>query len=85
VAAIDGEVRGDTVAAAAVKRLLGARELGPVGAGAFLAAARFTAARNAAAATDEGTLAREALAAHIAPLLGDLDDDARRRLAALAG
>jgi hypothetical protein len=85
VARIDGEARGDAVAAAAVRRLLGARELGPVGAGAFLAAARFAAARNAAAAADEQTLAREALAAHIAPLLGDLDADGRRRLAALAG
>jgi energy-coupling factor transporter ATP-binding protein EcfA2 len=84
-AAIDGEAGGDTVAAAAVKRLLGARELGPVGAGAFLAATRFAAARNAAAAADETTLAREALAAHIAPLLRHLDDDGHRRLAALAG
>ena len=77
--------RGDPVAAAAVKRLLGARELGPVGAGAFLAAARFAAARNAAAPADERTLAREALTAYVAPLLGHLDDDGRRRLAALAG
>ena len=84
-AAIDAAAGGDPVAAAAVKRLLGARELGPVGAGAFLAAARFAAARNAAAPADEGTLAREALAAHVAPLLGHLDDDGRRRLAALAG
>jgi MoxR-like ATPase len=85
LAAIDGEAGGDAVAAAAVKRLLGARELGPVGAGAFLAATRFAAARNASAAADEATLAREALAAHIAPLLRHLDDDGRRRLAALAG
>jgi hypothetical protein len=84
-AAIDAAAGGDPVAAAAVKRLLGARELGPVGAGAFLAAARFAAARNAAAPTDERTLAHEALAAHVAPLLGALDDDGRRRLAALAG
>jgi MoxR-like ATPase len=83
-AAIDGEAGGDAAAAAAVKRLLGARELGPVGAGAFLAATRFAAARNASAPADEATLAREALAAHIAPLLRHLDDDGRRRLAALA-
>jgi MoxR-like ATPase len=84
-AAIDAAAGGDPVAAAAVKRLLGARELGPVGAGAFLAAARFAAARNAAAPADERTLAREALTAHVAPLLTGLDDDGRRRLAALAG
>ena len=84
-AAIDAAAAGDPVAAAAVKRLLGARELGPVGAGAFLAAARFAAARNAAAPADERTLAREALTAYVAPLLGHLDDDGRRRLAALAG
>jgi hypothetical protein len=83
-AAIDAAA-ADPVAAAAVRRLLGARELGPLGAGAFLAAARFAAARNTAAPADERTLAREALAAHIAPLLPDLDDEGRRRLAALAG
>jgi energy-coupling factor transporter ATP-binding protein EcfA2 len=84
-AAIDAAAGGDQVAASAVRRLLGARELGPVGTGAFLAAARFAAARNAAAPADERTLAHEALAAHVAPLLGELDDDGRRRLAALAG
>jgi hypothetical protein len=84
-AAIDAAAGGDPVAAAAVKRLLGARELGPIGAGAFLAAARFGAARNAAAPADERTLAHEALAAHVAPLLPELDDEGRRRLAALAG
>ncbi len=84
-AAIDAAAGGDALAAAAVKRLLGARELGPAGTGAFLAAARFAAQRNAAAATDEGTLAREALAAHIAPLLGELDEEGRARLLALAG
>jgi MoxR-like ATPase len=84
-AAIDAAAGGDPIVAAAVKRLLGARELGPVGAGAFLAAARFAAARNAAAPADERTLAREALTAHVAPLLAGLDDDGRRRLAALAG
>jgi hypothetical protein len=84
-AAVDAAAGGDPVAASAVKRLLGARELGPVGTGAFLAAARFAAARNAAAPADERTLAHEALTAHVAPLLGELDDDGRRRLAALAG
>ena len=84
-AAIQQAAGGDPTAAAAARRLLGARELGPVGTGAFLAAARFAAARNAAAPADEATLAREALAAHVAPLLRHLDDDGRRRLAALAG
>jgi MoxR-like ATPase len=65
--------------AAAIRRLLPARELGPVGAGAFLDAARYAAARPAA---DEATLAREALDAFIAPLL---PADARERARALAG
>jgi MoxR-like ATPase len=82
-AAIDEASGGDVVAAAAAKRLLGAREVGPVGTGALLDAARFAAARNAAAPTDERRLAREALAAHIEPLLGVLDDEGRARLAAL--
>jgi MoxR-like ATPase len=84
-AAIDSAAGGDATAAAAAKRLLGARDLGPVGTGAFLAAARFAAARNAAAPADELTLAREALAAHVAPLLGELDEEGRARLVALAG
>ena len=84
-AAIDAAAGGDPVAAAAVKRLLAARELGRVGAGAFVAAARFAAARNAAEPTDERTLAHEALTAHVAPLLIGLDDEGRRRLAALVG
>ena len=84
-AQIDAAAGGDATAAAAVKRLLPVRELAPVGAGAFLAATRLAVARNAATPADERTLAREALAAHITPLLGPLDDDARRRLAALTG
>ncbi len=83
--AIDAATAGDAAAAAAVKRLVGARELGPVGTGALLDAARFAAQRNAAAPAGERTLAREALAAHIAPLLGELDEDGRARLIALAG
>ena len=85
VVAIDAAAGGDMTAAAAVKRLLGARELGPAGTGAFLAAARFAARRNAAAPADEATLAREALAAHIAPLLAELDEEGRARLLALTG
>jgi hypothetical protein len=83
--AIDAAAGGDAVAAAAVKRLLGARELGRVGAGAFVAAARFASERNRAEPADESTLAHEALTAYLAPLLPDLDDEGRRRLAALAG
>jgi hypothetical protein len=83
--AIDTAAGGDMTAAAAVKRLLGARELGPAGTGAFLAAARFAARRNAATPADEATLAREALAAHVAPLLAGLDEEGRARLLALAG
>ena len=70
--------------AAAVRRLIGARRLGPLGTGAFVDAARFAAARRAELAADEATLAREALAVHIAPVLGELDEEARARLAALA-
>jgi MoxR-like ATPase len=84
-AALDAAAGGDATAAAAVKRLLGARDLGPAGTGAFLDAARFAARRNATAPADEATLAREALAAHIAPLLGELDEDGRARLVALTG
>ena len=65
--------------AAAIRRLLPARELGPVGAGAFLDAARYAAGRPGA---DEVTLAREALDAFIAPLL---PADARERARGLAG
>jgi MoxR-like ATPase len=70
---------------AAVRRLLPARDLGPVGTAAFVDAARYAAARNAASPADETTLAREALAGFVAPLLPGLDEDARRRLHALAG
>ena len=83
--AIGAAAGSDTTAGAAVRRLIRARELGPVGTGAFLDAARFAALRNAASPADEATLAREALAAHIAPLLGPLDEEARARLVALAG
>ena len=83
--AIGAAAGSDTTAGAAVRRLLPARELGSVGTGAFLDAARFAARRNAAAPADEATLAREALAAHIAPVLGRLEEDARARLWALPG
>jgi hypothetical protein len=70
---------------AAIRRLLPARDLGPVGTGAFVDAARYAAARHAASPADETTLAREALAAFVAPLLPGLDEETRRRLHALAG
>jgi MoxR-like ATPase len=83
-AAIDEAAGGDATASAAVRRLIPARRLGPLGAGPFLEAARFAAARRAELDADEATLAREALAAHVAPVLGELDEERRARLAALA-
>ena len=82
--AIDSAAGGDATAAAAVRRLLPARRLRPIGPGPFLDAARFAAARRAEAAADEGTLAREALASHIAPVLGELGEEQRAWLAGLA-
>ena len=63
--------------AAAVRRLLPVRELAPVGAGAFLDAARYAGARGGAG---EDVLAREAFDAFIAPLL---PEDARARARAM--
>jgi MoxR-like ATPase len=51
--------------------LAAVRELGPLGAGVLLAAARHAAARNAAAPTDAATLARELHAAYVVPLLDE--------------
>ena len=76
---------GDAVAAAAVKRLLGARELGPGRRGRVPRRRALRRRAQRRGAGRRGTLAREALAAHIAPLLASLDEDGRRRLAALAG
>ena len=67
-AAIDAAAGGDATAAAAVKRLL-ALDLPGLGAGTFLDAARHGAERNALAAVSEDELARELLAAYIAPHL----------------
>ena len=83
-AAVD-EAAGDPAAAAAVKRLLPLRELAPLGAGPFLAAARHAAERRAAAPADEATLAREVHAAYLAPLLGELDGAGQARVQALLG
>jgi MoxR-like ATPase len=64
-AAIEAAANGDPTAAAAAQRLADGSALG---AGVFLDAARHAAARNAAAPTDEATLARELYAAYVAPL-----------------
>jgi hypothetical protein len=71
---------GDAAATRAVERLVALAELGPLGAGVFLDAARHAAARQAAVPTDESTLARELYAAYVAPLLGELDEDGERRV-----
>ena len=67
-AAIDAAADGDPTAAAAVRRLL-ALDLPGLGAGTFLDAARHGAERNALASVSEDELARELLAAYIAPHL----------------
>jgi energy-coupling factor transporter ATP-binding protein EcfA2 len=67
----------DTTATAAVKRLLPLRDLQPLGAGLFLAAAAHAAARRAEQPADELTLAREVYAAYIQPLMGDKDAEAK--------
>ena len=60
-------------------------EITPLGAGVFLDAARHAAGRRAVSPTDDMTLAREAYAAYVAPLLGDLDQDGRRRVREILG
>jgi MoxR-like ATPase len=69
--ALRAAAQGDATAAAAAEQLLALAEGAPVGAGVLLAAARHAAARNAVVPADAETLAREAYAAHVAPLLGD--------------
>ncbi len=85
VAALNVAARGDVTAAAAVARLVPLAEVAPLGAGVFIDAARHAAARNAAAPADEAALARDVYAAYIAPLLGDLDDLAARRVRDILG
>jgi MoxR-like ATPase len=85
VTALHAATGGDETAAAAVGRLLPLAEIAPLGAGVFLDAARHAAARNAASAADEPALAREAFAAYVAPLLGELDDDAEDRVREILG
>jgi MoxR-like ATPase len=79
-AAIDEAAGGDATAAAVVRRLLPVRDLAPLGAGPFLAAARHAAERRATARADEAILARELHAAYLAPLLGDLDSAGQARV-----
>jgi MoxR-like ATPase len=76
---------GDQVAADAIRRLLAFADLAPLGAGVFLDAARHAAARHAIEPADELTLAREAFAAYVAPLLGELDDEGARHVRDLMG
>jgi MoxR-like ATPase len=70
----------DAIASGAVKRLLAVRELTPLGAGPFVEAARHAALRVKLEETHPATVAREMLAAHLDPLLRDLDEDRRRTL-----
>ena len=67
-AAVDTAAGGDATTVAAVRRLL-ALDLPGLGAGTFLDAARHGAERNALAAVSEDELARELLAAYVAPQL----------------
>ncbi len=76
---------GDHAAANAAERLLDLRELRPLGAGVFTAAAAYAAERNAIEPADERTLAREAFSVYVEPLLGDLDDRGEDRLKELLG
>jgi hypothetical protein len=71
---------GDEVAAAAARRLLPLRDVRPLGAGVFLAAARHGAARRAIEAIGESALTRELQAVYVAPLLGGLDPDGEQRV-----
>jgi MoxR-like ATPase len=65
---------GDPTASRAAEQLLAFRDLAPLGAGVFVAAARHAAARQAAAPAEDRTLAREAFDAYLRPLLGEVDE-----------
>jgi AAA domain (dynein-related subfamily) len=79
-AALTDAAGDDEVAAAAARRLLPLRDVRPLGAGVFLAAARHGAARRAIEPIGEGALTRELHAAYVAPLLDGLDADAEQRV-----
>jgi len=85
VQAINTAARGDVTASAAAARLVPLVEIAPLGAGVFIDAARHAAARHAAAPADEATLARDAYATYIAPLLGELDEAGARRVREIVG
>jgi hypothetical protein len=80
LAALQEASGGDEVAAGAARRLLPLREVRPLGAGVFLAAARHGAARRASEAVGESALTRELYAAYVAPLFGGLDPDGAQRV-----
>jgi len=80
-AAID-RTAGDAVATAAVRRLLAVRDLAPLGAGVFLAAAAHAAARRAEVPADDATLTREVFTAYVAPLLDEATANRARELIA---
>jgi len=77
---IDAAADGDATAASAVRSLLTVRELGELGAGPFVDAARHAAERNALSSASESELARECLAAYLEPQLEHLDVAGRARL-----
>ena len=76
---------GDHAAANAAERLVALRELRPLGAGVFIAAAAYAAERNAIEPADERTLAREAFTVYVEPLLAGLDTRGQDRLKELLG
>jgi MoxR-like ATPase len=75
----------DQAAADAAERLLALRELRPLGAGVFTAAAAHAAERNAIEPADGRTLAREAYSIYVEPLLAGLDNRGEDRLKELLG
>jgi hypothetical protein len=80
LAALGQAAGGDEVAAGAARRLLPLRDVRPLGAGVFLAAARHGAARRATEPVGESALTRELYAAYVAPLLSGLDPDGEQRV-----
>ncbi len=76
---------GDAAAANAAQRLIAMRELRPLGAGVFVAAAAHAAERNAIEPADERRLARETYSAYVEPLMTGLDARGEDRLKELLG
>jgi MoxR-like ATPase len=79
-AALNEAAGGDDVAAGAARRLLPLRDVRPLGAGVFLAAARHGAARRLTEPVGESALTRELYAGYVAPLFGGLDTDGEQRV-----